>query len=152
MAICNGQSPEGLNYNTKVMRKHLAGCLEDKVFCYFPAKGVLNRKQKDQNYSRFTVPAVCLKVEREWLPVTTVVNGTMRAASIAWFHLRHGLTAITSGHVIFVSYYFTFLHIANTEFCSPIILHVFCSSNMQVHLTALKWNLFSGRLLHVQAN
>ena len=37
MAICNGQSPEGLSYNTKVMRKHLAGCLEDKVFRHFPA-------------------------------------------------------------------------------------------------------------------
>ena len=37
MAICNGQSPEGLNYNTKVMRKHLAGCLEDEVFRHFPA-------------------------------------------------------------------------------------------------------------------
>ena len=68
------------------------------------AKEVLNRKQKDQKYSRFTVPAVCLKVEREWLPVTTVVNGTMRAASIVWYHLRHGLTVITSGHVNFASY------------------------------------------------
>ena len=66
MAICNGQSPEGLSYNTKVMRKHLAGCLEDKVFRHFPAsKRMLNRKQKDQKYSRFAVPAVCLKVERE---------------------------------------------------------------------------------------
>ena len=37
MAMCNGQSPEGLNYDTKVMRKHLAGCLEDKVFRHFPA-------------------------------------------------------------------------------------------------------------------
>ena len=26
-----------LNYDTKVMRKHLAGCLEDKVFRHFPA-------------------------------------------------------------------------------------------------------------------
>ena len=37
MAISNGQSPEGLNYNTKVTRKHLAGCLEDEVFRHFPA-------------------------------------------------------------------------------------------------------------------
>ena len=66
MAISNSQSPEGLNYNTKVTKKHLAGCLEDKVFHHFPAtKEVLNRKQKDQKHSRFTVPAVCLKVERE---------------------------------------------------------------------------------------
>jgi len=48
-AVCNGQSPEGLNYSTKVMRKHLAGCLEGKVFCHFPAsQEVLNRKQKGQ--------------------------------------------------------------------------------------------------------
>ena len=90
------------------------------------AKEVLNRKRKDQKYWRFTVPVICLKVEREWLPVTTVVNGTVKAASIAWFDLRHGLTAITSGHVIFVSYYYMFLHIANI---------VFCSSYMQVN-----WN------------
>ena len=38
MAIRNGQSPESLNYDTKVMRTHLAGCLEDKVFRHFPAR------------------------------------------------------------------------------------------------------------------
>ena len=37
-SLCNGQSPEGLNYDTNVMRKHLAGCLEDKVFRHFPAR------------------------------------------------------------------------------------------------------------------
>ena len=37
MAICNVQSPKGLKYDRKVMRKHLAGCLEDKVFRHFPA-------------------------------------------------------------------------------------------------------------------
>ena len=37
MAICNGQSPEFVHYDTKMMRKHLAGCLEDKVFRHFPA-------------------------------------------------------------------------------------------------------------------
>ena len=38
MAICNGQSPEVLSYDTNVMRKHLAGCLEDGVFRHFPAR------------------------------------------------------------------------------------------------------------------
>lgn len=37
MAICNGQYPEFLNYDIKMMRKHLARCLEDQVFRYFPA-------------------------------------------------------------------------------------------------------------------
>ena len=37
IAICTGQSPEDLSYNTKVMRKHLVGCLEDKVIRPFPA-------------------------------------------------------------------------------------------------------------------
>ena len=47
MAICNGQSPEGLNYNTKVMRNTLAaGCLEDKVFCHFPAKRSVKQETK----------------------------------------------------------------------------------------------------------
>ena len=63
MAICNGQFPEGLNYNTKVMRKHLAGCLEGKVFRHFPASKK-SAKQKTKR-SRFTVHAVCLKVEKE---------------------------------------------------------------------------------------
>ena len=45
MAICNGQSPEVLKYNTKVMRKHLAGCLEDKVLHHFPAS---NRSVKQK--------------------------------------------------------------------------------------------------------
>ena len=52
MAICNGQSPEGLNYNTKVMRKHLVGCLKIKSSVIFQlAKEVLNRKKKDQKYT-----------------------------------------------------------------------------------------------------
>ena len=39
IANANGQSPEVINYNTKVMRKHLAGYLEDKlVFHHFPAR------------------------------------------------------------------------------------------------------------------
>ena len=37
MAIRNSQSPEVLKYDTKVMRKHLAECLEDKVLCHSPA-------------------------------------------------------------------------------------------------------------------
>ena len=59
MAICNGQSPESLNYDTKVMRKHFAGCLEDKSSIIFQlGREVLNRKQKDRKYSRFTAPAI----------------------------------------------------------------------------------------------
>ena len=63
MAICDGQSPEDLNYSTKVMRKHLAGCLVDKVFRHFPA--TKRSVKQETKRSRFTVPAVCLKVEGE---------------------------------------------------------------------------------------
>ena len=38
MAICNEQSPEIVHYDTKMMRQHLAGCLEDQVFHHFPAR------------------------------------------------------------------------------------------------------------------
>ena len=66
MAICNEQSPESLHYDTKMMRQHLAGCLEDQVFRHFPAsKRTISQEMKKYKYSRFTAPAVCLKVERE---------------------------------------------------------------------------------------
>ena len=49
MAICNGQSAEVLKYDTKVMRKHLAGCLEIKSYVIFQlVREVLNRKQENQ--------------------------------------------------------------------------------------------------------
>jgi hypothetical protein len=38
MALCNGQTPEYLSYDLKIMRQHLAGCLEDKIFRHFPAR------------------------------------------------------------------------------------------------------------------
>ena len=59
MPICNGQSPnKGLNYNTKVMRKDLVGCLEDKVFRHFPAskRGV---KQKTKRSEVLKVYCTC---------------------------------------------------------------------------------------------
>ena len=46
MALCNGQSPEFLHYDTKSMRQHLAGCLDDQVFRYFPARK--RKKQRNQ--------------------------------------------------------------------------------------------------------
>ena len=58
MAICNGQSPDGLNYNTKVMRKHLAGCLEDKVFHHFPASK-RSYKQKTKRSEVHKVYCTC---------------------------------------------------------------------------------------------
>ena len=59
MPVCNGQSPnKGLNYNTKVMRKDLVGCLEDKVFHHFPAskRGV---KQKTKRSEVLKVYCTC---------------------------------------------------------------------------------------------
>ena len=38
MAMCNGQRPEMLLYDSQLMRKHLAGCLEDKMMRHFTAK------------------------------------------------------------------------------------------------------------------
>ena len=64
MAICNGQSPESLNYDTKVMRKHLAGCLEDKVFRHFPARK-RNVKQETKRSEVFKVYCTCRLPEGE---------------------------------------------------------------------------------------
>ena len=58
MAICNGQSPDGLNYSTKVMRKHLAECLEDKVFHHFPASK-RSYKQKTKRSEILKVYCTC---------------------------------------------------------------------------------------------
>lgn len=44
MAIVNGQNPELLHYDVGVMRKHLAGCLEDRVITHFHAKKRATRK------------------------------------------------------------------------------------------------------------
>ena len=38
MAIINEQEPELLNYDVDMMRRHLAGCLEDEMISHFPAK------------------------------------------------------------------------------------------------------------------
>ena len=38
MAIINEQEPELLNYDVDMMRRHLAGCLEDEMIRHFPAK------------------------------------------------------------------------------------------------------------------
>ena len=38
MAIINEQEPELLNYDVDMMRRHLAGCLEDEMIKHFPAK------------------------------------------------------------------------------------------------------------------
>ena len=48
------------------------------------------------------------------MPFTTVVNGTMRTATLVRVHLlRRGLTVVTSGHEISVSFHFMFLHAHN---------------------------------------
>ena len=56
MAICNGQSPEVLKHDTKVMRKHLAGCLEDKVLCHFPAS---KRRVKQKTRKSEVIKVYC---------------------------------------------------------------------------------------------
>ena len=64
VAICNGQSPEFLNYNTNVMRKHLAGLLEDGVFRHFPAsKGSV--KQTTKRSEVLKVFCTCRLPEKE---------------------------------------------------------------------------------------
>ena len=64
MTICNGQSPKSLNYDTKVMRKDLAGCLEDKVFRHFPARK-RSVKQETRRLEIFKVYCTCRLPEGE---------------------------------------------------------------------------------------
>lgn len=65
MAICNGEQPEMLFYDTQLMRKHLAGCLEDKMMRHFFAKKrSISKLTKKQSCLMSTANAECLKKAR----------------------------------------------------------------------------------------
>ena len=56
MAICNGQEPEGLQFDTTVMRRHLYDCLEDQQMKHFPSKvrkyaKIIKREEKVQVFA-----------------------------------------------------------------------------------------------------
>ena len=54
MSIVNVQEPELLTCDTgRLMRRHLAGCLEDKMFRHFPARkrNIKNRTKKVETMS-----------------------------------------------------------------------------------------------------
>ena len=58
MAIVNGQKPGEQNYILSQMRRHLCGCLEDKLMRHFPAKhSEHTRKDIQAKKSKTTVIA-----------------------------------------------------------------------------------------------
>ena len=79
MAICNGQQPESLYYDVGFMRKHLAGCLEDKMMRHFNSRErnvrLLTKKvEKNQVYCMCRMPEeegnckrmICCDNCKEW--------------------------------------------------------------------------------------
>ncbi len=56
MAICNGQKPEELTFDIPKMRRHLFGCLEDRVIRHFPA---ISRQRRQDTISTEEVEVYC---------------------------------------------------------------------------------------------
>ena len=49
--------PKQLQYDTKIMRKHLHGCFSDKIFRHFPAR---HRQVVQDTRRREVVPVFCV--------------------------------------------------------------------------------------------
>ena len=76
-AICMEQQLESLLYSVGEMRRHFAGCLEDKLIRHFPAKK-RNLRKATKRVEVMNVFCTCRMPEEDL--VIHVNNGLMRSA------------------------------------------------------------------------
>ena len=103
MAIINEQDPEMFNYDVGLMRRHLAGCLEDQMIRHFPAKKRSIRKltKKTETMGIYCVCRMPEEGVRGCSAVITARSGTM--TSVFSFHKKRGKTKSMYGTVVAVS-------------------------------------------------
>ena len=58
-AICNGQSPENIQFDQSQMRPHLLKCLEDKLLMPFPSTIAPRRRPRITSCGRIHVYCTC---------------------------------------------------------------------------------------------
>ena len=99
-AHCTEQKPECLNYDFSIMRRHFAGCLEDKLIRHFPANPRSVRKMTRRSEEVAVFYTCRMPEDEEKMTDVTLAKSDIMNGAHHTSQKKFGLTRTISGTVV----------------------------------------------------